>query len=444
MNLTVSNSTQYKVNEISIVTKGGPIQVTGIFEELNIFDSLMLPVLSGNILIADSIGLSGKLLFDGSEVIQIDITKDQDGQIAAFKEAFRIYKQTDRKNLNQNSEKYILHFVSDELMFSDQQRVNQSYETTYSNIVEKILTHYLKVTPSNRALHENTSGIRKVVIPNLRPLEAIEWCAKRSVDDRNSPNYMFYRNIVGFNFVSLSTLLSYPEILDIRFDPKNLKNSTSIQEMSSARSFEVITQNDSIDKTRSGVNAGTFIGFDPLTKTYMAKPITYGDHYGSMDHGNENPNVTEIFNRDNTTNLSTIDSRKVLSFFGAARKFSEYIKKNDPQSLSKVESYENYLFQRKAILKNLVGKRIKIVMPGNFQLTSGFNVFFSAPSFSKKAVGNINEDESIKGKYLIIATRHIITNSKHETVIEVVTDSTTNPVDLTSNPAQNQALENFA
>jgi hypothetical protein len=71
-------------------------------------------------------------------------------------------------------------------------------------------------------------------------------------------------------------------------------------------------------------------------------------------------------------------------------------------------------------------------------------VFFSAPSFSKKSVGNINEDESIKGKYLIIATRHIITNSKHETVIEVVTDSTTNPVDLTSNPAQNQALENFA
>ena len=93
----------------------------------------MLPVLSGNILIADSIGLSGKLLFDGSEVIQIDITKDQDGQIAAFKEAFRIYKQTDRKNLNQNSEKYILHFVSDELMFSDQQRVNQSYETKDSN-----------------------------------------------------------------------------------------------------------------------------------------------------------------------------------------------------------------------------------------------------------------------------------------------------------------------
>lgn len=444
MNLTVSNSTQFKINEITIVTKGGPIKITGIFEELNIFDSLMLPVLSGNILIADSIGLSGKLMFDGSEVIQIDISKDQDGQIAAFKEAFRIYKQTDRRNLNQNSEKYILHFVSDELMFSDQQRVNQSYETTYSNVIEKILAEYLKVTPSNRALHESTSGIRKIVIPNLRPLEAIEWCAKRAVDERNSPNYMFYRNIVGFNFVSLSTLLSYPEILDIRFEPKNLTNKNALNEMSSARHFEVITQNDSIDKTRSGVNAGTFIGFDPVTKTYIAKPITYGDHFGSMTHANENPNTTEIFNRDNTTNLTTIDSRKVLSFFGAARKYSEYIKKNDPESLSKIESYENYLFQRKAILKNLTARRLKIVMPGNFQLTSGFNVFFSAPSFSKKSVGTLDEDESIKGKYLILATRHIITNSKHETVIEVVTDSTTNPVDLTSNPQQNQALKDYS
>lgn len=443
MNLTVSNSTQFKINEIVIVTKGSPIKITNLFEELNIFDSVMLPVMSGNILIADSIGLSGRLLFDGSEVIEIDISKDEDGQIAAFKESFRIYKQTDRKNLNQNSEKYILHFVSDELMFSDQQRVNQSYETTYSDVVEKILTNYLKVTKSNRALHEKTSGIRKIVVPNLRPLEAIEWCAKRAVDDRNSPNYMFYRNIVGYNFASLSTLLSYPEILDIKFDPKNLMNSTALQEMSSARSFEVITQNDSIDRTRSGVNAGTFLGFDPVTKTFMAKPISYGSHFGSMNHANEYPNVTEIFNRDNTTNLNTIDSRKVLSFFGAARKYSEYIKKNDPESLSKVESYENYLFQRKAILKNLTAKRIKIVMPGNFQLTSGFNVFFSAPSFAKKDIGDVSEDVSIKGKYLIIATRHIITNSRHETVIEVVTDSTTNSVDLTSNPQQNEALRNY-
>jgi hypothetical protein len=32
---------------------------------------------------------------------------------------------------------------------------------------------------------------------------------------------MFYQNLVGYNFASLSVLLSQPDILDVRFEPKN-------------------------------------------------------------------------------------------------------------------------------------------------------------------------------------------------------------------------------
>jgi hypothetical protein len=263
MSFELKDSGQFKVNEIIIVTKAGSIDITAIYSELNIYDSLLLPVMSGSILITDSVGLSGKLLFDGSEAILIDITKDINSDKAIFKKAFRIHKQSNRKNINQNSEAYVLHFVSDELMYSDQQKVNQSFDTSYSDIADKILTNYLKVPKKNRALHEPTSGVRKIVVPNLRPIEAIEWCAKRSLDSRSSPNYIFYNNIIGYNFVSLSTLLSLEQIMDVRLEPKNLNQRNSIEEMTSARSYEVILQNDSIDKTRNGVNAGKFIGFDP-------------------------------------------------------------------------------------------------------------------------------------------------------------------------------------
>mgnify|MGYP003346111541 CR=1 FL=1 len=134
MSLSVSKSTQFKINELSIVTKGGPIDISVVYEEINLFDSLFLPVMSGNILINDSVGLSTSLLFDGSESILIDITKDQNSEIASFKKAFRIYKQTDRKLDGLNNEKYILHFCSDELMYSDQQKVFQSYDNTYGKI----------------------------------------------------------------------------------------------------------------------------------------------------------------------------------------------------------------------------------------------------------------------------------------------------------------------
>jgi hypothetical protein len=36
---------------------------------------------------------------------------------------------------------------------------------------------------------------------------------------------------------------------------------------------------------------------------------------------------------------------------------------------------------------------------------------------------NQNVDSSLFGKYLVIATRHMIRDNKHETVLELVTDS---------------------
>jgi hypothetical protein len=441
MSFEVKSSTQFKINELVIMTKVGPIDISGIFEEINIFDSILMPVISGNILIKDSIGLSGKLLFDGSEAILIDIVKTENSEVASFKKAFRIFKQSNRKEDGLNSEIYILDFVSDELMYSDQQRINQSYETTYTEIVKRIMNDYLQVTPNNLGGYfDNSSGVRKVVIPNLRPLEAIQWCAKRSVDLNRSPNFMFYQNLTGFNFVTLSNLLTQEEILDIKFETKNLKGNNPINEISSARTIEVVKQTDGIEKTRSGVNAGKFIGFDPLTRVVGVKNIGFGDHYNKMKHSNENPNISVIDNRGGVKNIEAFDSKKTLSFFSTARQYSNYIKKYDPTSISKEDNTEEYIFQRKAILSNLMSKRLKIAMPGNFQLTSGFNVNVIAPNFGIKEKGADNNDPSISGKYVIVASRQIIGYEKHETILEVATSSTDNEFIPVSNPQQTKEI----
>ena len=232
MSLEVGTASKFIVNELSIVTKSGKLDISGLYEELNIFDSILLPVISGSILISDSIGLSAKLIFDGSESILIDLSKSQGSNVLNYKKAFRVYKQSDRENVNQNSEKYILHFVSDEMMFSDQQLVNQAYKTTYSDIVKKILSVYLK-TPSNKlnGIIETSTGIRDVVIPNLRPLDAIDWCAKRAIDEKRSANFLFFENNLGYNFVTLSTLLSQPELFKIKFSAKNLESTNAIDDL---------------------------------------------------------------------------------------------------------------------------------------------------------------------------------------------------------------------
>lgn len=430
--MDISNSNQFKVNELVIVTKAGKIDITALYEELNIFDSVLMPVMSGNILVKDAVGLSSKLFFDGSESILIDISKFNN-ETASFKKAFRIYKQSDRTNVNQNSEVYVLHFVSDELIFSDQQKINQSYEETYSEIIKKILIDYLKVPENNLGgIYSDSFGIRNIVIPNLSPIEAIQWCTKRATDLNQSPNFLFFQNITGYNFVSLSKLLTQPEILDIKFLTKNISGRSPVEEISGVKSFEVLSATNLIERTRAGVNAGTFIGFDPITRTISSKQIGYNDHYSGMKHGNETPNFTPIINRDGKENSINFNSKKTLSIFGTARKFSEYIKKNDPTSISTNETTEDFIFQRKAIITNLMSKRLKIVMPGNFQLSSGFNVNVMAPIFGEREKNSDELDKSISGKYVIIASRHIIGFEKHETIIEVASSSSENDFILSS------------
>jgi hypothetical protein len=444
MSLEVSYSQQFKINELVLVTKAGNIDISKIYEEINIFDSLFMPVMSGKILIKDSIGLSGKLLFDGSESILIDIVKDPKTDIANFRKSFRIYKQAERTEDNLNSEFYILYFVSDELMYSDQQRINQSYENTYSEIVKRIMVDYLKL-PQNQlgGSYDETVGLRKFVVPNLRPLEAIEWCAKRSVDNNNSPNFLFYQNVTGYNFASLSNLLTKPILLNLKFEPKNTNEREAIEEISSARSMEVISQTDNLKKTRSGVNAGKFIGFDPMTRMIATKQIGYADHFNTLKHGNKNPNFTVDVNRDGVRNDEMYNAKKTVSSFGTPRKLSKYIQKYDPTSISKEDNIEDYLFQRKAIIENLMERRIRFTMPGNFQLSSGFNVNCIIPNIAKKDVNIENEDKTTTGKYLIVASRQIIGYDKHETIIEVATTSTDNDFIPVANPQQTQEILNY-
>jgi hypothetical protein len=445
MSISVKKSTQFTINELNIVTKTGEtIDIKAIYEEISIFDSLFTPVMSGNILIKDSVGLSGILLFDGTEMLLMDISKDANSDIANFRKAFRIYKQSSRKNQGMNSEMYVLHFAADEISYSDQQKVNQSYDGTYSSVVGKILTDYLKV-PENQfgGRYEDSVGIRKITIPNLRPLEAIEWCTKRAVDKNQSPNFMFFQNMTGFNFVTLSTLLSEVDVLDVKIETKNQTKSNPIFEISSARAFEVIAQADSIERTRSGINAGQFIGFDPITKTTSKKQINFDSVYGSLKHANENPNLSIELNRAGQDVRQSFDSKKTVSIFSAAQQLSGYIKEKDPTVLSALDNKENYLFQRKSIIDLLMSKRIKVAMPGNFQLSSGFNVNVMAPTLGKKEKGADNLDPSMNGKYLIVASRQIIGYDKHETIIEVASTSTNNEFIPAASPKQNQAYLSY-
>lgn len=427
--MAILQSTQFVIQQLYISSKDGKVQydVLGAFEELNIFDSISLPCMSGNILIRDAVGLSSKIKFDGSEYINIKIVKDPENpNLMWFDKKFIIYKQSDRKAQNQSSETYVLHFVSEELILSKQKKVRKSYKGTHSDIVQRILQDYLSVQNSSGEIAsiEKTKGLHNHVVNNMSPFDAIEHVTKRAINSQGLPNYVFYQTQQGYNFVSLSTLNSFEPVIEIEFGAKNLSRTSDIaSEVYGARNVEIVSQFNYAENIQSGVYAGKFIGFDPLTRTLVTRNISFNDVYSDGTHANQNSQNSNVPNKENRSSNQMYDSRVTIFPFQLLRTNNKYLKQKDPNLTNNIDDSHNYAFQRKSIFANLFQRKLRVTMPGNFRLWSGSNVMMNLPNrFNAK---NENQgDQSVRGKYLIVAARHIIRYDRHETILEVATDST--------------------
>jgi hypothetical protein len=233
-------------------------------------------------------------------------------------------------------------------------------------------------------------------------------------------------------------MISAPESFTINFQPKNLKDDR--YELYGARQYEVVSQFDLNKNIASGVYGSRYIGFDMDNRSLVVKNMDFSKIYSLSEHANKTPNIGMITNKlGKITNA--YDSRVVFQPTSILNQVSSWTKENDPYSIDVSDDNYNYLAQREALFRNLMSKRLRIVMPGNFDLTSGLTANLIIPKRGEKAVSEDTEDKSLSGKYLIIATRHIISYQKHETVIEVATDSNNRDTVFTSTIQQNESLE---
>jgi len=436
----VTKTTQYKIKDLSIVSKIGKIDITGLFEELDIFDCIFFPSITGKIVINDTLGLTSRLALDGSEVLVIHMGKtDED---AVFRKSFRIYKQSDRQSLNNNSERYILHFISDEYLLSQQNRISQSFVGTYTQMVMNILENYLGIKSKSLSVIEDSVGVRKMVVPMKTPFDAIDLCARRAININGSPTFLFFENKVGYNFVTTSSLIKQNAIHTINFEPKNIVQNDT--EMMGAMKYEVVSQFDVNKSITDGVYSGTFIGFDPTTRTIVKQYINYNELYASNGLANKVPNIGVTENRAGIKSTDMYNSKITVFPCSVFSSKSSYIKQNFPEMINYDDDTYNYVFQREASLRSLLTQRLKLAMPGNFDLTSGTTANIIIPNRSEQSPTEDAIDYSLSGKYLIIASRQIISYNKHITVVEVATDSTNRDNYYYSTNMQDGAIADYA
>jgi len=191
-------------------TTGTEIDATEIFLSVSIFQSLInRKFINGRLLILDSIDLLNNFPFIGNEQVTIKAKNSYDNNSIDYK--FRVYKiDRDVGTLRIDQRFRVLNIY----LYTDEERANytkisKKFTGTGSSIISDIVLNNFQSTKTILSEVDST---------NLEFMSNF-WNADRCIDyickntKSTYSDYIFYENLYGYNFKSLSSLFSE--------DPKN-------------------------------------------------------------------------------------------------------------------------------------------------------------------------------------------------------------------------------
>jgi hypothetical protein len=409
---------------------GSPIDVKDLVVEFNYFEDIFSNFVSGALIINDSVGIVQMFKFQGHEMLILSI--DKPGLNKPLEKNLRIYTHSNRTQTKTSNENFVLHFCSEEAILNEQYKVSKSYtDVKVLDIVKDITKTYLHIDDKHMKNLDETTGVVSKVVPNLKPLQAINWLTTIAQADqaKNSGSfYLFYEDKEGFNFKSVLNLYKESPFRKYRYEEKGLTQDNDIsQDMSkefvNVIGYEHINAFDSVSAVKSGAMANKTITIDPVRLKFGESTYNYDEYSKKVQQLDKNTMPTSATNRKNDT---ITDTHGVVKFCIATTGQNEnkYIKDKGVQiNEHKPEETSSI---RAAQLSLMWSNRIKIAVPGDIELTVGKVVEFDKQeiSYNNPESKEKKSDPFYSGNYLISAVRHIISQeNRFTTILELCKDS---------------------
>ena len=418
------------INSITIVTSGGKVfDISQMFNVLNIYEDIFTPVITGTIQIIDAAGMYAQLELHGNEFLFISFNRPNSDD--KYKRSFRIYKASDKKPSDSQGQSYVLHFCSEELIFSNSQTISKSFRgKTIAEYVSAICNGDLKINKNRMTAFEKTIGIQDIIIPRMTPLDSIELLAANSFD-HNESTFLFFENFNGFNFLSLDSILRSEPIVTLQYSNAKLTEddkTAAFENANKISNFRFTNSFDMLETSKNLTYSGKLYTLDILRQKYVTQEYSAGKINKSHFIDGANFPINNAPNRNNKPIFKEYDSHINYSM-------TNHNQSNAPYLLSKVyrvtdTNVENTLLQRQSQLNLLKNTRIECIVPGNILFTVGRVVNFDMPAFTRSTQSERTIDPYYSGKYLITNTRHVITPSGgHQTILTLAKNSLASSLD---------------
>lgn len=413
---------------------GAVLDIKNLVVEFNYFEDLFSNAITGAVVVNDSNDLITFLSLTGNDYISFILEKP--GLQCSIERVFKIYTVSERTLINDTNEGYFLHFCSEELMLSEQYRVSKSYKNhKVSQIVQDICENYLNIGTSkslNNAIVaiEETKNTLNLVVPNLKPIEAINWLCNyaQSQSSLNPSTFLFFQDNRGYNFKSIQTLCSGPVYKTYTYEPKNVVDDTDTEKyITNVLSYEIVEQFNSLNSLNRGVFSNRLVSIDLISQTYQETDFDYEQYSKTAKRLNQYgilPNSKNTLgDKPNQTPIGTL---RVATSIQKTSLNPYVISKN--QAIKDIE-IEKYVPQRLAEIGLIASQKVKLAIPGDPLMTVGKVINFNLLTVGIKSSEEGKPlDTYMSGKYLVTAVRHKADNSGvFQTVIEICKESMPNP-----------------
>ena len=169
--------------EIILTSSDTPVQRIDIrnnIVEVKFYENLMKPYVDARVKMLDDFGFRGMLSLQGTERIVITVGSSENLMEPLFEKIFFISSVIDAKKVNERSEALSLELVEEHVYVNSVKQISRSFTKNIEGIVTDICQGDLGKKVVKGFFQGSAQGVRKVIVPYLKPLEAINWLMNRA------------------------------------------------------------------------------------------------------------------------------------------------------------------------------------------------------------------------------------------------------------------------
>lgn len=465
------------IDNITIVNHDNlAIDLSLVTSNIQLFESIDQPLVSGRISIVDSLELIKNYKIVGQESLSITIRARDDSEISGFtlkknsiNRVFRVYSITDEHTLDErNTKTYVLHFIDPKYFLINQVRLSKVMFGSYSDMLLKEwreLCFKNKEEPANLTEHweESKPANKQLVCPDWTLFELIDYVkASAKSKDTDSPfeNDLFFFDTVfgGVNrFMSLAKMitLSNPLIFDTfpridLYDPLIDDDTRLMDKPYEGLNVQILDYTrpqraNLIEAIYEGLYSSNLTSYDSVRK--IDKVIDYDSKkvYDKFDGLNPMVNLDEP---EKVTQVSAINPETVeistktyetlsineplaggLSFdrinptniYSNSKQLVDSTSSENEQEFTSREFKDDSLCKRNSLMSLLEQFKMNVTIPFRRDITAGTVITLALPQMDTLLdnTDDMTSDELDNGEYLITRVNYNIEPMKNQGLIHL-------------------------